>query len=760
MSSTHCKGKKNLGTQCKNLAIGGEEYCETHLYFKIYTDDMMKNLQKCGRCANMFYYETLKQCPSCTSRSRKQSNEISKERKKPIKCEGITKKGTKCTYNQMSNSKYCGDHQYMNEYTDDMLKKLRQCTGCSSYRYFTMYSTCDECREYRSDKRNETKLQQVDTPKCKVINCTRNSKFGEYCGKHKRLQLCNDAEKDGYKLCGGGNHNCMNRIPLESKHIYCDECLQKHRDEDKERYEKEKRSIEEFNSEHDDMMKCIKCGKEFSIDDCVKDIRGNISKKCGDCFKKQQDIESKRPERHRDWAKWYQEFIKNPIRVARKKQWKIDNAEKIRTYWKKYREMLKETLGTDEYHSLMAEKMRSYWERNPEKRLAFNDRRRKSVVERFGYYKNSAGDRKKDWSDEMTQEICEKLFKSQCHYCGKKYVPNGYLLGIDRVDNTKGYCIDNCVACCDVCNFMKRCHSEENFIKICTHVYNKFFDEDSFDEDSNVYPDVFKGRKTVPTHEVYNLCAKQRNIEMHLNEDDIYRIVTQDCYICGHIDTDGDYNGIDRIDSNKAYQRDNCKACCATCNYLKNDLNIVEFITHIIKIVWHQDESFTFQCDAESYNQHVNSVVSFGVEHSNFIDIREPYDMKLFDAQIECIGEKHDEQKDKSIVHTAKTREEKLEYDRNKSKEIAVKQRKELGDEEFKKALRIKVGLSRGKIIGIDMDENGFAIKSKKPLSGTERSKLCRERKKQEIVQQPKKQISDIDQKILDNIKQSGIKMV
>ena len=28
--------------------------------------------------------------------------------------------------------------------------------------------------------------------------------------------------------------------------------------------------------------------------------------------------------------------------------------------------------------------------------------------------------------------------------------------GIDRVDNIKGYDLDNCVTCCSLCNWMKR----------------------------------------------------------------------------------------------------------------------------------------------------------------------------------------------------------------------------------------------------------------------------------------------------------------
>lgn len=36
--------------------------------------------------------------------------------------------------------------------------------------------------------------------------------------------------------------------------------------------------------------------------------------------------------------------------------------------------------------------------------------------------------------------------------------------GIDRVDPTKGYIIDNCVPCCTTCNYMKRILQRDEFL--------------------------------------------------------------------------------------------------------------------------------------------------------------------------------------------------------------------------------------------------------------------------------------------------------
>lgn len=64
----------------------------------------------------------------------------------------------------------------------------------------------------------------------------------------------------------------------------------------------------------------------------------------------------------------------------------------------------------------------------------------------------------------LTQEEFTSIAKKECFYCGK--VPS-LLAGIDRKDNQIGYCVENSVPCCQVCNYMKRVHSVEDFLKQC-----------------------------------------------------------------------------------------------------------------------------------------------------------------------------------------------------------------------------------------------------------------------------------------------------
>lgn len=78
--------------------------------------------------------------------------------------------------------------------------------------------------------------------------------------------------------------------------------------------------------------------------------------------------------------------------------------------------------------------------------------------------------------------IFEKLTSSSCFYCGElprqkrintKHKHDIYYYnGIDRIDNMKGYLVDNCVACCKTCNYAKREMSKEDFSKWISRVYS------------------------------------------------------------------------------------------------------------------------------------------------------------------------------------------------------------------------------------------------------------------------------------------------
>ena len=84
--------------------------------------------------------------------------------------------------------------------------------------------------------------------------------------------------------------------------------------------------------------------------------------------------------------------------------------------------------------------------------------------------------RKIEWK--LPRATVVQLIKKNCHYCG---IPptsvansaNFRLLynGLDRVDNAKGYTVDNVVPCCRTCNSAKRTMSREDFLSWISRVY-------------------------------------------------------------------------------------------------------------------------------------------------------------------------------------------------------------------------------------------------------------------------------------------------
>ena len=94
----------------------------------------------------------------------------------------------------------------------------------------------------------------------------------------------------------------------------------------------------------------------------------------------------------------------------------------------------------------------------------------------FGNYKRAAKKRGIVW--ELTEEQFRELTSSPCFYTGKlpsnlKVAPSGEVYtynGIDRLDSTQGYVLDNCVPCIGIVNTAKMDLPLGRFIEMCQQV--------------------------------------------------------------------------------------------------------------------------------------------------------------------------------------------------------------------------------------------------------------------------------------------------
>ena len=99
-------------------------------------------------------------------------------------------------------------------------------------------------------------------------------------------------------------------------------------------------------------------------------------------------------------------------------------------------------------------------------KCAGKQRKRKyqNIETKLKDYIRSARSRNLEWS--LSDVVALALFQMPCYYCNSRESLNG----IDRLDNTQGYAVENCVPCCTRCNFGKCDLSEEEFLKMCLKV--------------------------------------------------------------------------------------------------------------------------------------------------------------------------------------------------------------------------------------------------------------------------------------------------
>jgi len=97
----------------------------------------------------------------------------------------------------------------------------------------------------------------------------------------------------------------------------------------------------------------------------------------------------------------------------------------------------------------------------------------------------------------------------------------------------------------------------------------------------------------------YKNSAKQRNIKFLLSKVDVFKLFEGNCHYCGGLPAtivkipnhfgSFTYNGIDRVDSNSGYIKENVVSCCQTCNYMKNTQTCEQFLNNIKKIAIHNN---------------------------------------------------------------------------------------------------------------------------------------------------------------------------
>ncbi len=455
------------------------------------------------------------------------------------------------------------DSKYEADYISNHDDKLNLKTNINSD-----IQKSNEIRTNKKSSKNKTELRKCDAcieKKCMVekegIFNYENGRV--YCRLHNKTHPHFDKLKaNNKKPCKNHNRKCKNELDIDSKSKKCDDCVDKGREKEKKRTEKNSIARKSENM-------CWKCQTQYDDPNEFLDTKGQKTAKCKICREKQAARD--RVARSNGTKK---DYPLSESAKETKKVWRENNYDKYAGYWIKYR--AKQIKNMDE----------NYWKRNSdyakkrmdmiscEDKWVLNENKRKDTKAKLKYYQGRATRNGIIWN--LTDEEAFDLFANNCFYCDIE--PDEYHNGIDRVNNENEYSNKNVVSACRICNYMKGCLDMDIFIKRCEHILMnlKLINGRTYD---NIFPNSICSK-----YEVYKNRANEKNLEFALTEEQFEEIIMQECYLCGRQSYNYHLNGIDRLYSNGGYIDDNSRTCCTECNYMKNNYLYDVFIDKLTKI--------------------------------------------------------------------------------------------------------------------------------------------------------------------------------
>lgn len=297
----------------------------------------------------------------------------------------------------------------------------------------------------------------------------------------------------------------------------------------------------------DTKVKCTNCKCWREPADYIGK-KGNIVKRCLKC--REKDDRQKKLPHVRD---------------------KRNEVQREKKYYVAFREKKREE-NEEAYLAHNAEIAKN-WRNNNKEHVACW--KKNNPVYRITAIKQQAGVKGIPWDDQMTFEFCIEMIKKPCFYCN--LLPDNTLNGIDRMDNTCGYCPENCVTCCKNCNFIKKALDAHTFVKRCQHI--SYVHSGPGIEHNDVWRDC-----TSSPIEAYQKRAEVKRLEFALSEDDFFQIKNAPCHYCNKKVSYRHTNGVDRKNNKQGYIITNCVPCCSECNQMKAEIDIDEFIEHCKRV--------------------------------------------------------------------------------------------------------------------------------------------------------------------------------
>jgi hypothetical protein len=400
----------------------------------------------------------------------------------------------------------------------------------------------------------------IDVIKCKGIiqqgprkglQCQRDTTDTGYCVYHTRNYEHETLTKSGKTLCNGFFRGCNNQLDAEDmkqSRKFCETC-------------RTKKLGKQYPCQHNGCSFKIKCEEDKY---CDKHVREHL-----------RDIEREKNVQYCDISRGCFNLLDGDIKC---KECRNNEKEKAKYEMTQLRQ---------HYNIILPERI--------EKNELFE--KQESIVseikEVWRTVQRNAIARKMVFT--LTQQELEKLVIQPCYYCG--FYSDYKFIGIDRIDNNKGYILDNCVPACKMCNMIKNKDHPIAFLDkielICS--YKQF--PKSIRNKTSIKWDIYlsSGRKITYSEYKTDVKGRTKHIEFLLTEEEYNTLINGECYLCGINPMDGHRNGIDRIDSNGHYTLENSKTCCGHCNRMKRDYSYEHFMSKCIQIKTHACDRSRFQ---------------------------------------------------------------------------------------------------------------------------------------------------------------------
>ena len=118
-----------------------------------------------------------------------------------------------------------------------------------------------------------------------------------------------------------------------------------------------------------------------------------------------------------------------------------------------------------QYYKEHTKEKKQYWKEHREEKKQY---RKEHRVHRA--FRNAKWcSKKKGREFTITEQEYTMLTSMPCYYCGRTDIDRG----VDRIINTVGYTMDNCISCCKHCNIMKSSLRPFDFIHQIDLIYQK-----------------------------------------------------------------------------------------------------------------------------------------------------------------------------------------------------------------------------------------------------------------------------------------------